>query len=420
LNWGVLAVTSTADRLLQLLRLFVVIAAGWGATYAVATLGPVQESMREALHLTDKEIATLQGPILYLPSIFAAIPLGYLIDRYSRALLLAIFVALDAAAVMLAGTSRTFATLAVARAVIGLLMSAIAMDACALLGTMVSAAWRGRAFMVLSFAQVLGMSAAFYWGGAILVREGTWNATMEWLALPLALVCLLTVVLRDGSRDTPACERHGSPREVWTQIWAMRGRVLPLAFGPVGLSVGYMASLVWAPPILSRSLALRPDRVGAIMGTSLMISAISGPTLGGYLSDRIERLAGPRGLVTGLAILAALELPAGLFGITSNALMFEILLTLLSIMFFMKGILVSTLSIAAFPDELRGLCFGIQNAIMGIFASVSPLIVSQLAGRSMHAGNIGRALAVVCLTTSALGMVTFIWSRRHFLPRQLA
>ena len=65
------------------------------AIYARTALGPLQETMRIALGLTDNQMAMLQGPALALPTIFAAIPLGLAIDRYSRARLLLVLTALN-------------------------------------------------------------------------------------------------------------------------------------------------------------------------------------------------------------------------------------------------------------------------------------------------------------------------------------
>jgi MFS family permease len=415
-RWGIQG--STKNLCARLVQLLAVMAAGSGATFAVATLGPLQESMRAALQLSDNEVSVLQGPILYLPSMVAAVPLGYLIDRFSRASLLSVFAALECLAVVLASRSTGLVGLVVARAVIGLLMSAIAMDASALVGSLVNAAWRGRAFMVLSFAQIAGMSAAFYLGGLLLAHEGDqWRYVMLWMAAPLALVFLFTLIVREPARDRVARESNISIRVTARRAWTIRGVIWPLAFGPVAVSVGYMASLVWASPILIRTAGLHADQVGAIMGTSLMVSALLGPLLGGFISDRIERLAGPRRMVSALIVMALLELPAGLFAIMPSVLLFEILLTLLSTIFFMKGILVTALSIAVFPNELRGLCFGIQNAIMGIFASASPILVSVLSQHSAGPNGMGRALTMVCVATSALGVIAFAFSRGNFPER---
>src|SRR5262245_38698972 len=79
-------------RILQLSLLTLAALAG---SYARITLGPLQETMRLALGLSDNHMAVLQGPALALPMVIAAIPLGLLIDRYSRVRLLFVLTALS-------------------------------------------------------------------------------------------------------------------------------------------------------------------------------------------------------------------------------------------------------------------------------------------------------------------------------------
>src|SRR6267154_1989062 len=71
----------TRGRLVQLLLLTM---AATAAIYARTALGPLQEAIRAAFTLSDNQIALLQGPALALPLVIAAIPLGLVIDRYSR------------------------------------------------------------------------------------------------------------------------------------------------------------------------------------------------------------------------------------------------------------------------------------------------------------------------------------------------
>jgi predicted MFS family arabinose efflux permease len=407
-----------STHIVRLGRVLAVVAGGWGATFAVASLGPLQETMRIALRLTDSEISILQGPIVYVPSIILAVPLGYLIDRFSRPALLSCFLALEAIAVFVTGFAPSLIALLIARATIGLLMSAVAMDACALLGTLVSASWLGRAFMALAFAQVGGMSAAFYLGGLLLGHHaGDWRGAMMWMAAPLAAVFVLSLFVREPEGDRRARQGHTTLGEAARRAWQLRGMLWALAFGTVAVSVGYMASLVWASPILMRTAHLRSDRVGTIMGSILLVSALVGPSLGAFLSDRVARGAGPRRMITALIILAILEVPAGLFAVMPQLALFVILFTLLSIIFFLKGNLVSTISIAVIPNELRGFCFGVLNAVTGIFASIAPMAVSYLSTQPWGPNSLGVALTLVCVITSALGVVTFVTTRHAFPVR---
>src|ERR1700729_3754127 len=84
--------TMPVARTWQMVLLVVAVSA---ASYAATAMNPLQETMRIALALTDKQMALLQGPAVALPMAAAAVPLGLLIDRYSRVRLLLALTAAD-------------------------------------------------------------------------------------------------------------------------------------------------------------------------------------------------------------------------------------------------------------------------------------------------------------------------------------
>jgi MFS family permease len=400
-----------------------IITAGCAATYAGSLLGPLQETMRTAAALSDNQMALLQGPTLYLPAIAAAIPIGFLIDRFSRSRLLTIFAALQLIGSVLTAWAPTFAVLLVARAIIGLMICATAMDASALLGSIVPAPRRGRAFMTLGIAQIAGISAAFGLGGKLIAYFGPasdgWRWAMVWLSAPLLLVCALTATLPEPDR-TEREEFRAPLRAAVKELWQLRGMALTLSVGPVVVAMSYMASLVWAAPIITRRFALPPDRVGAIIGTVVLISGLVGSLLGGVLADLSQRTGGPRRTIWLMTGLALLQIPAGFFGVAKELAGVVLLLALLSTLSNMKGIICATVSTVAIPNHLRGLCFGLQNAVASIFVSLSPVLVSLISARMGGSGQIGTALAIVSFATSILGVVTFILGRGYFPGRNMS
>jgi len=181
--------------------------------------------------------------------------------------------------------------------------------------------------------------------------------------------------------------------------------------------MGYMASLVWAAPILAHNFNLPPDRVGAIMGLVLLVSGVLGALLGGVLSDLCQRTGGPRRTISLMIGLALLQVPAGFFGVMPSVLLVSVLLAMLCTISYMKGVICAALSTVVIPNELRGLCFGVQNAIGSALVSVSPVLVSLLAGRIGGPASIGGSLTVVCVGTSLLGAATFAFGRGYFPQR---
>jgi len=126
---------------LQILLLTVAVLA---ANYARTAVGPLQEAIRISLTLSDNQIALLQGPALGLPVVMGAIPLGLVIDRSSRVQLLFILAVLGMVASVLTALASNFATLLLARGLIGLAAAATLTAAFSLLADFYAPDQRGR------------------------------------------------------------------------------------------------------------------------------------------------------------------------------------------------------------------------------------------------------------------------------------
>jgi predicted MFS family arabinose efflux permease len=393
------------------------------AAYARTGVSPLQETMRAVLALSDNQMALLQGPAMSLPLVVAAIPLGLLIDRYSRVRLVFAFTVVDAVGSVLTGLASSFRFLLVGRCLVGFAALAINPVALSLLADFYPPAQRGRATMVIAIGQVGGMSAAFALGGALLAAAGSapngWRWTMLWLTVPLALVIFAMVAMREPPRTGLAIE-NPSLRQAWAELWVYRATIAPVLVGAILAEIALGAPLIWAAPALSRSFGLAPDRIGAIMGMGLMVSGILGPIAGGTLADLCQRTGGSRRTMFGLSGLALVSTPAGLFavmpGVASASVLLVMFLTIVSAMCVMG----TTLFTVVIPNELRGVCMAAFAALCVVCAiGLAPLTVSVLSGAIGGPAMIGKALALVGVTTSVLAAATFAVGGRYF-PRTVA
>ena len=137
--------------------------------------------------------------------LFAGIPLGFAIDRYSRVRLALAFSACGVAGSVLTALASSFVLLFIARCVVGLAVAAVAIAAYSLLADHYAPAHRGRAKAVLVIGQYGGASAAFALGGALLAMFGSepagWRWAMLWLSVPLGLVTLSMLAMREPARS---------------------------------------------------------------------------------------------------------------------------------------------------------------------------------------------------------------------------
>jgi MFS family permease len=400
-------------RRFQLLLLTLAAAA---ASYTRAGLGPLQETMRSALTLSDNQISVLQGPALALPVVMAAVPLGLAIDRYPRVRMLFIFAVFDVVGNLMTALTSDFAVLLLARGLIGFTASAIGPAVFSLLADLYAPAERGRAAMIVVVGQFAGMSAVFALGGALLEAFGpgpnTWRWTIVWLTALLIPVCVSALAMREPRRTGVVME-NPSVREISLELWRYRGVIGPLLTALVVADIGFGAVVVWAAPSLSRSFGLPPDRVGTIMGIGTIVSGVLGPVMGGILADFCQRVGGRRRTMSALSWLAVLSVPAALFAIAPGVASASVLLVVF--MTIIGAILVggSALFTIVVPNELRGLCGALQAGLSILFAmGLAPLAVSMLSAEMGGPHMIGRALAVVGITMSILAAAMFAFGTR--------
>ena len=401
-------------------QLLLVTLSASAAMYARTTVSPLQETMRLALCLSDNQMALLQGPALGLPLVLAAVPLGLLIDRHSRARLLVIFTVLNMVGTLFTAFAANFALLFASRCLIGLTSTATGSAAFSLLGDLCSPTHRGRATMIVVVGQYGGIAAAFAAAGSLLALSGSGPDAWRWAIFLLSLPLVPVIFLLFGMREPPrigVAAAEPTKRKVFVELWRYRAVIAPLLVGLTLVEIALQASLVWAAPALSRTFLLEPHHMGTIMATGLLVSGTLGPVAGGLLADISQRAGGPRRTMAVLSATALLTLVAGLFAVAPGLVSASILLVMFMTIVSTLVVMGTTLLTIVVPNELRGLCITLFAAAVLVFGTgAAPLLVSLLSGAIGGPAMIGKALALVGVVSCVLGALAFAFGRRFLLP----
>ena len=375
------------------------IAAAAGVFVSGRALGPAQEAIRVSLSLSDNQMAVLQGPAMALPFVLGALPLGFIIDRYSRAHLLRLFAGACLAGSLATALAPSFITLVVARAIVGFAMIATAIASFSLVADLYAPAERGRAKAGIVVGQYIGASFAFALGGYLINRIGAghWRAALALLTLiPAAAVTALTWLLREPPRSDIEVEQP-TIAETFREVWRYRATVIPLGFGIVIAEMPPFAVSSWAAPMFERKFRLTADVIGVILGAATFVGGLCGPIIGGALADFCQKTGGPQRTISALSIVAMAGAPAALFGLFDHVTMsaIGILLTLvMSSAVVGMGITLFTIVV---PNEIRGLCLSLLAAFDSLIAiSLAPLMVSAISGAMGGGAMLGPSLATVC------------------------
>jgi predicted MFS family arabinose efflux permease len=399
---------------LQLALLAVAMA---GAGYTRTAISPLQEAMRIALAMTDNQMAVLQGPVVGVPVALASIPLGLLIDRWSRVRLLNSLLLLSLIGSVCTATASNFSVLLLARGLAGLTGLAVIPVVFSVLADLYPPEQRGRVITVALIGQVAGNSAAFALGGALLSASGAqadgWRWSMFWLTTPIVPIVLSSFLLREPVRTGLIIERP-TARELWRELRQYRAVISVVASAVILVEMAIGAMLIWGAPMLSRIYGVPPDRVGAIMGAGMLISGVLGPILGGLLADLCQRNGGPPRTASLLGAMALLAAPAGLFAFLPNITIASALLIAAMTLMLVVAVMGIALFSVVLPSELRGLCMSVLVAacIMSGLA-VAPPVVSILSGAIGGLAMIGKALSLVCVASSLFAALVLVVGRKY-------
>lgn len=403
------------------LQLLILTLAASAAAYTRFTIAPLQESIRIGLDLTDNQLALIQGPAIAIPMVMVSIPLGLLVDRACRVRILLALGAVDLIGSLLTALAPDFALLIAARALIGMAAGGTNVAALSLVADYFAPHERGRANMVMSAGEVGAASAAFALGGLLLSlstsAHESWRWANLWLSAPLIPVLLLLISAREPAR-TGRVARSPSARTLCRMLYDCRSEMSLLLTARTVGGIAEGAALIWATPALSRQLSLSAARVGAIMGSCLLVAGLLGPLVGGVFADTCQRFGGPSRTVSLMIALSAICLPASLFPVMHSTSWATGLLMLYLTTCDATVVMVVTLSAITIPNEVRGFFFSVLFATGILFGlGLAPIAVSLVSQALGGPAMIGKALASVCFASSLFSVIVFSWGVTHVSPK---
>jgi MFS family permease len=294
----------------------------------LATSAPL---LKDALGLTNSEMGVLLSAFFwaYAP----ALPLaGWMAHRFDVRFVMAGGLALWSVATILAGFATGFATLLIARLLLGLGESATYPCSVRIMAQYLHEEQRGRANGFLGTGQALGPAIGTLFGGVLMAAFG-WRAVFIVMGLA-SLLWLLPwyIVTRRGV--STAAGASGLAPVPFRSILRQRG-LWGTAAGLFCLNYGYYFVLSWLPLILVKSRGFSVKEMAVIGGGVYCIHALSCALLGaasdrwirrGASANRVRKsfiVAGSLGAAVTILLTAKADSSAtiwllGLFGFCSG------------------------------------------------------------------------------------------------------
>jgi len=246
--------------------------------------------IKEDLNLSDTEIGIIQGLAFALFYSLFTLPIGFLVDRWSRKTVVWGGSFIWSCGTIAGGLSNSFWSLFASRVVMGAGEATITPGSSSLIADYFPPKQRARALAIYSFGIPVGSAAGILFGG-LLAQYVDWRFAFVSIGLfGVLLAPLFRLLVKDPPRNIfdaksanekplgflPACKLAFAKPSFWL-----------LAFGAAFSSMVGYGLLYWMPTFLSRSMGMSlVDRSWFLAGV-LFFGGVAGMMLGGFLGDRL-------------------------------------------------------------------------------------------------------------------------------------
>ena len=289
--------------------------------YDRQALGAVLEPLRREFHLSDAQLGAIPTAFIIVYAL-AGVPLGRLVDTWSRKRLLAAGVAVWGGLTAMGGLAGSYAMLFATRLGVGVGEAVCAPAATSWIGDLVPAGRRARAMAGFMMAVPIGVMASFAISGPAAQAYG-WRIALALAAAPAALLVPAVSWLREPPR--PAEKLPGGGSSSVRSLMRVRALWWIAISGALANFVLYSFSYFLAA-FLTRFHGLSVARAGVWSGLGSGAAGILGALAVIAAGDRTRNggrlhFAAAAALVAAPIAYAAIRLPSGHAGVAVGLLM---------------------------------------------------------------------------------------------------
>ena len=330
---------------------------------------------------------------------------GFLGDRFSRKLLIALGIFVWSLGTVFTGLAQGFVALLCFRAMVGVGEASYA----TLSPSLISDTWapikRNTALTIFYIAIPVGSAVGYILGGEIAGHWG-WRYAFYWTGAPGLLLALILLPFREPERGEaegpgPRKAEKAGLRDVG-RIFLNRDYNL-VVWGYVAYTFALGAFAFWGPTFLQKVHGLRLDLADSFFGSVLVVAGLTGSLLGGILATWLQKHT-PGGYAILLSASIFCAVPVSFYALLTSDTQGSMLFLGLSIFFiFFSTGPVNTLILETVPVNVRSSAMAISIFMIHLFGDMySPEVIGRLADR--YAGDLQRAILVlpVALIVSAL------------------
>src|SRR5215813_8344453 len=268
-------------------------------------LGLLVDPIKRDLGVSDTRIGVLQGLAFALFYTFMGLPVGRLVDRYSRRAIIVTGVVFWSAMTALCAVAGNYWSLFAARTGVGVGEATLGPSAMSLTTDYFPKQKLGAALSVYAMGIFVGSGVAMIVGGAVtqavvgmpaitlpVIGEiASWRLTFLIVGLPGLLVGLLVYTVREPLRRNLLLKDGGqvsqlSLSEVWRELKLRWQSVAGVCVALSAQAACNYAILSWMPEYFLRVHKWERATTGRTLGVMILTAGIAGMFVGGKLCDR--------------------------------------------------------------------------------------------------------------------------------------
>lgn len=403
------------------------------------------EVIRQAMHLSDLQLAFLQGTAVTAFAAMATYPLGWLADRYDRRLVLAGCALFWSAAVVGSGMAQSYEQLLLSSALVGAGEAGLVPIAYALIPEIFGERKRQTANSIFAMASMSASTLALALSGQVIglvsvlrpslpqLLQGVdaWRLGFFAVVLPAPLLVglILTIRLR-RRRDAAEVDADAAPTTappvaiaaLLPYFKANRATFVNFTGGLFSALFGFGALGGWLVVIYLRNYGITAAKLGAMMGGIALVAMVLGFPLSVYGTRYFRARIGARVNIRALWLTCVLgSIAIALMAFATSAYQ----------MMAIHGVYMVTLTatMLVYPTSLQGLAPSRLRtrtvALVGMAASsggaIGPLATGFVSDQLKHVHNgLMLSAAMVSIPALLLGFVLLARSEKHYIVTEAA
>ncbi len=242
------------------------------------------QQIKVSLGLSDTELGAIQTAFQIMVGL-VTIPLGWLIDRWSRRKLAAIMALLWSTTTFLTGLCTNFVSLLIVRAAVGLGEDGFTTLGSGWLSVAFSKTKRAIVAGIFGMGGTGGTALGMIVGGIIVTKTGMWQMPFFIFAIPGVILGIWALFLKDYR--SPRQEGEAWFNKQYFKGWIQCFKIKSYLFTVLGHMCFGMMAFTWAgwlPAFMMRAYEITAAQAGSIVGSAALVG-ILGALAGGFIAD---------------------------------------------------------------------------------------------------------------------------------------